>query len=59
MLFDDMMAWLFTAMGITAMVFLFWTFAAVVRTSRSALASGSDSGQPLATLSPPDTSDAA
>jgi hypothetical protein len=36
MQFDEMMVWLITAMGFTAMAFLFWTLAAVVRTSRSA-----------------------
>jgi hypothetical protein len=36
MQFEEMMVWLITAMGFTAVAFLFWTLAAVVRTSRSA-----------------------
>jgi hypothetical protein len=35
MQFDEMLVWLITAMGLTALAFFFWTLAAVVRTSRS------------------------
>jgi hypothetical protein len=44
MQFDEMLVWLITAMGLTAMAFLFWTLAAVVRTSRSTSLNLSESG---------------
>jgi len=44
MQFDEMLVWLIAAMGLTAMAFLFWTLAAVVRTSRSTGLSLSESG---------------
>jgi hypothetical protein len=47
MSFDDMMIWLITAMGLTALVFLFATLAALVRTNRSALAMGGERGRQL------------
>jgi hypothetical protein len=36
MSFDEVTLWLITAMSLTAVAFLFWTFLALVRTSRSA-----------------------
>jgi hypothetical protein len=33
MSFDDVMVWLVTAMSLTAVLFLFWTLAALIRTS--------------------------
>jgi hypothetical protein len=35
MQFDEMVTWLITAMGFTAVAFLFWTLAALVKRSRS------------------------
>jgi len=44
MQFDEMLVWLITAMGLTAMAFFFWTLAAVVKTSRSTGLELSESG---------------
>jgi hypothetical protein len=50
MSFDDLMLWLVTAMSLTAVVFLVWTLAALIRTSGAApFAMESDSGQRLPT----------
>jgi hypothetical protein len=51
MSFDDLMLWLVTAMGLTAVVFLLWTLAALIRTSGAAsfaLDSDPGSGRPSA-----------
>jgi hypothetical protein len=45
MSFDDLMLWLVTAMSLTAVVFLIWTLAALIRTSGPpSFALGSDPG---------------
>ncbi|WP_236657126.1 hypothetical protein [Acidisarcina polymorpha] len=53
MSYDDITLWLITAMSLTAVAFLFWTFAAVVRTSRAALLDA-DQGRQLSSLAPGD-----
>ncbi len=55
MSYDDVTLWLITAMSLTAVALLFWTFAAVIRTSRAArLALEPDNGRTLAGMTPPD-----
>lgn len=52
MSFDDLMLWLVTAMSLTAVVFLVWTLAALIRTSGPApFIMESESGQRLSTAS--------
>jgi hypothetical protein len=52
MSFDDLMLWLVTAMSLTAVVFLVWTLAALIRSSGAAsFAMESDSGQPFSAAS--------
>jgi hypothetical protein len=53
MSFDDLMLWLVTAMSLTAVVFLVWTLAALVRSSGSSpFAMEPESGRGLSADSP-------
>jgi len=55
MSFDEVMLWLVTAMSLTAVVFLIWTLAAVVRTSRhGSFGPGSQPGRPFSAMAPRD-----
>jgi len=55
MSFDEVLLWLVTAMSLTAVVFLLWTLAAVVRTSRQGpLGTDPQSSRPLSALGPRD-----
>ncbi len=55
MTFDEVTLWLITAMSLTAIAFLCWTLAAVVRTSRATrFPLGSNSGRQLTGLAPHD-----
>ncbi len=52
---DDLLIWLVTAMGLTAVFFLLWTLAALVRRSGPrALAMEGESGRQLSGLTPGD-----
>jgi len=55
MSFDEVLVWLVTAMSLTAVVFLLWTLAAVVRNSRhGSFDPDSQPGRPLSALAPRD-----
>jgi len=59
MSFDEVVFWLLTAMSWTAVVFLFWTLAAVVRKSFTAeYGVGSESGSHSPGMTPHDSGSA-
>jgi hypothetical protein len=55
MSFDDLMLWLVTAMSLTAVVFLLWTLAALIRNSGpDSFAMESEGGRRLSSVPPHD-----
>jgi len=58
MSFDEVVFWLLTAMSWTAVFFLFWTLAAVVRKSLSAGYVDAENGRPAPGMTTGDSSSA-